>query len=109
MLGGESRLDKGSVKSGYIVFDGSRNCTGSNGVSEIHHQHLWSLDGEQHVLTAHIVADHDGGFGPDNYCAIKQSIAMALEQYPLAHTTIEIELTEEACRDQPVPSQTDQH
>ena len=80
-----------------------------DGVSEIHHQHLWSLDGEQHVLTAHIVADHDGGFGPDNYCAIKQSIAMALEQYPLAHTTIEIELTEEACRDQPVPSQTDQH
>ncbi|HCO60898.1 MAG TPA: cation transporter, partial [Porticoccaceae bacterium] len=53
-----------------------------DGVSEIHHQHLWSLDGEQHVLTAHIVADHDGGFGPDNYCAIKQSIAMALEQYP---------------------------
>ncbi|MAK90184.1 MAG: cation transporter, partial [Oleibacter sp.] len=45
----------------------------------------------------------------DEYCAIKQSIAMALEQYPLAHTTIEIELPEEACRDQPVPSQTDQH
>ncbi|EDY86724.1 cation diffusion facilitator family transporter [gamma proteobacterium HTCC5015] len=80
-----------------------------DGVSDIHHQHLWSLDGEQHVLTAHIVADHEGVFGPDEYCAIKQSIAMALEQYPLAHTTIEIELTEEACRDQPVPSQTDQH
>lgn len=86
-----------------------RTLIGINGISGIHHQHLWSLDGEQHVLTAHIVVDHEGVFGPDEYCAIKQSIAMALEQYPLAHTTIEIELTEEACRDQPVPSQTDQH
>lgn len=80
-----------------------------DGVSDIHHQHLWSLDGEQHVLTAHIVADHDGGFGPDSYCTIKHSIAMALENYPLAHTTIEIELAEEACRDQPMPNQTNQH
>jgi len=82
-----------------------------DGVSEVHHQHLWSLDGEHHVLTAHIVVDHDDGFCPDEYCAIKQSIAVALEQYPLAHTTIEIELKQESCRDQvgvhpsPLPDQ----
>ena len=71
-----------------------------DGVSEIHHQHLWSLDGEHHVLTAHIVVDHDDGFSSDEYRAIKQSIAGVLEQYQLAHTTIEIELKHESCRDQ---------
>lgn len=69
------------------------------GVSEVHHQHLWSLDGEHHVLTAHIVMDHDVGFNSGEYCVIKQSIAKVLEQYPLAHTTIEIELKQESCRD----------
>lgn len=69
------------------------------GVSEVHHQHLWSLDGEHHVLTAHIVMDHDVGFNSGEYSVIKQSIAKVLEQYPLAHTTIEIELKQESCRD----------
>jgi cobalt-zinc-cadmium efflux system protein len=68
-----------------------------DGISEVHHQHLWSLDGEHHVLTAHIVVDE--GFGFDDYCTIKQSIASVLEQYQLAHTTIEIELKQERCRD----------
>jgi cobalt-zinc-cadmium efflux system protein len=26
-------------------------------VSEVHHLHFWSLDGEHHVLTAHLVLD----------------------------------------------------
>lgn len=34
-----------------------------NGINEVHHQHLWSLDGENHVLTAHVVVD--GGFSLD--------------------------------------------
>lgn len=75
-----------------------RTLIGIDGISGIHHQHLWSLDGEQHVLTAHIVVDHEGVFGPDEYCGIKQSIARVLEQYALAHTTIEIELKQESCR-----------
>ena len=73
---------------------------GIDRISEVHHQHLWSLDGEHHVLTAHIVVDHSDGFNPDDHYAIKQSIAQALKQYPLAHTTIEIELQQEFCRDQ---------
>jgi len=80
---------------------------GIDGVSEIHHQHLWSLDGEHHVLTAHVKAilTHD----LERYTQLKAAIRSALETYDLAHTTIEIELAEEACRDQPVSIQTDQH
>lgn len=74
-----------------------RTLLGVDGISEVHHLHLWSLDGEHHVLTAHIVVDD--GFGLDEYCSIKQTVARALKQYRLAHTTIEIELKQELCRD----------
>lgn len=68
-----------------------------DGISDVHHQHLWSLDGEHHVLTAHIVVD--GDFDADKYSAMKNATAEALEQYGLAHTTIEIERSVESCRD----------
>ena len=77
-----------------------RSLLGVDGVSEVHHQHLWSLDGEKHVLTAHIVLDQDEDFSTNQYFTIKQSISKALEQYTLAHTTVEIELKQETCRDQ---------
>ncbi len=70
-----------------------------DGISDVHHLHLWSLDGEHHVLTAHVEV-HEG-FSPDEYCILKQAIAGCLKQYQLAHTTIEIEFSEEFCRDLP--------
>ena len=74
-------------------------------IDGVHHLHLWSLDGEHHVLTAHVkaVLTHDLA----RYTQLKAAIQSALETYDLAHTTIEIELAEEACRDHPVSSQTD--
>ena len=66
-------------------------------VQEVHHLHLWSLDGEHHVLTAHVVVDQ-----PIDITAqlrLKAAIADALADYKLAHTTIEIEFTDEVCRD----------
>jgi cobalt-zinc-cadmium efflux system protein len=68
-----------------------------DGIIEIHHQHLWSLDGEHHVLTAHIVMNEF--FERENFMKIKKTVAEALESFDLAHTTIEIELIEEDCRD----------
>ena len=77
-----------------------RSLLGVDGVSEVHHQHLWSLDGEKHVLTAHVVLDQNKDFCINQYSTIKQTISRALEQYALAHTTVEIELKQESCRDQ---------
>jgi cobalt-zinc-cadmium efflux system protein len=73
-----------------------RALLGVDGISEIHHQHLWSMDGEHHVLTAHVVVNLDDDLNSGEYCAIKQSITRALEPYQLAHTTIEIELKQES-------------
>tara|TARA_R100001230_G_C5634459_1_gene141543 strand:+ start:33 stop:923 length:891 start_codon:yes stop_codon:yes gene_type:complete len=68
------------------------------GVNEVHHLHLWSLDGEHHVLTAHLTLNNDN-VSSENYLAMKQTIAESLSQYELDHTTIELELNQEHCRD----------
>jgi cobalt-zinc-cadmium efflux system protein len=67
------------------------------GVSGSHHLHLWSLDGQHHVLTAHLtlVADLDNA----QQLALKRDIHERLAPLALAHTTIEFELPAEHCRD----------
>lgn len=75
------------------------------GIGDVHHLHLWSLDGEHHVLTAHVVQQEPIEIG--RHRELKADIAAVLEQYPLEHTTIEIELGEERCRDAvPVPARS---
>jgi cobalt-zinc-cadmium efflux system protein len=67
------------------------------GIQAVHHLHLWSLDGEKHVLTAHVVTQ--GETSISDYQTIKDDLKIALAQFNLAHTTIEIELLQEECRD----------
>ena len=66
-------------------------------VTSIHHLHLWSLDGEHHVLTAHLVVND--GMNIPAQIKLKQDIALLLSEYQLAHTTIELEFDGELCRD----------
>jgi cobalt-zinc-cadmium efflux system protein len=66
-------------------------------VEDIHHFHLWSLDGEHHVLSAHFVLAQQIDF--DTQASIKAELAKRLKSFNLAHTTIEFELADETCRD----------
>ncbi|MBR9910290.1 MAG: cation transporter [Gammaproteobacteria bacterium] len=66
-------------------------------VRSVHHLHLWSLDGERHVLTAHLVLQRALTF--EQQMELKMTIADRLSEFDLAHTTIEFEFGEEACRD----------
>ncbi len=75
-------------------------------VQDVHHLHLWSLDGERHVLTAHIVLNDSASL--EQYASIKQDIVEHLAPFHLEHTTIEIELADEHCRDQPNPQTPDE-
>ncbi|QJR79411.1 cation transporter [Alteromonas pelagimontana] len=70
-------------------------------VKSLHHLHIWSLDGEHHVATAHVVARFES---IDEYRHLKQRIAETMDQFGFMHTTIEIELLEEDCRDTRVES-----
>ncbi len=68
-----------------------------DGVGGSHHLHLWSLDGEHHVLTAHLTlaAELDNA----QQLQLKHDIHERLAPFALAHTTIEFELPSEHCRD----------
>ena len=66
-------------------------------IEDIHHFHLWSLDGERHVLTAHLVVNHY--FDQQEYMAIKHEISTRLSPFYLEHTTLEFEFVDEICRD----------
>jgi cobalt-zinc-cadmium efflux system protein len=65
-------------------------------VCSVHHTHLWSLDGEHHVLTAHVVVAENAT--RDDVLQVKQQANALAAQYRLAHTTLEIEYEDEDCR-----------
>lgn len=66
-------------------------------VKDAHHIHFWSLDGERHVLTAHIVVARE--LTAAQRVQLKLRISEALQGFNLAHTTIELEYPDEPCRD----------
>jgi cobalt-zinc-cadmium efflux system protein len=66
-------------------------------VTEVHHIHLWSLDGESHVLTAHLCLD--AWVDAPKQVDIKADISRRLDAFGFMHTTIEFEFPDEACRD----------
>jgi len=66
-------------------------------VNNLHHLHFWSLDGEHHVLTVHLTLS--AMLDAKDLIALKRKISASLQPYKLAHTTIELELPGEYCRD----------
>ncbi len=73
---------------------------GVDDIEAIHHLHLWSLDGERHVLTTHATVSKS--VNEVNYVQLKEALRSALEHFNIEHTTIEIESPEEMCRDEPM-------
>jgi cobalt-zinc-cadmium efflux system protein len=76
----------------------SEQLTALNFVKSIHHLHLWSLDGDQHVLTMHVEITTPPQ--PEVQLQYKQQISAVLAPYQLSHTTVEFEMTGEDCRDE---------
>tara|TARA_R110002072_G_scaffold110922_1_gene238931 strand:+ start:7839 stop:8735 length:897 start_codon:yes stop_codon:yes gene_type:complete len=70
-------------------------------IEETHHVHIWSLDGESHVLTAHLQLDT--ALDSSSQEEIKAEISNALEDFNFLHTTIEFEYPNENCRDASEP------
>jgi len=67
------------------------------GVQSAHHVHLWSLDGEHHVLTAHLVVAADADL--DSVLQIKCESRSQIESLGehIEHMTLEIEYSDDDC------------
>ena len=65
-------------------------------VDSLHHTHIWSLDGEEHVLTTHIIVEENTTRA--EILSIKNAIHHLGESINLEHITVEIEYHHEYCQ-----------
>ncbi len=63
-----------------------------DGVLEVHHIHLWSMDGHNHYATMHAVTD-------SNPHKIKHAIREKLAEHGIGHVTLELEASSEHCHE----------
>lgn len=64
-------------------------------VASLHHLHVWSLEGDNHVFTTHIKLKDISQF--QQLLEVKKQVKNVLKQYRFDHYTIETELDKETC------------
>lgn len=64
-------------------------------VMDVHHTHVWSLDGEENVLTTHIVLAE--GAKSQEIRQVKNSIREIAKEFHCDHTTVELEYLKDDC------------
>lgn len=63
------------------------------GILDVHHIHIWSMDGQTNYATMHIKTNGD----PHE---IKHAVREELEEHGIAHATLELESEDEHCHEQ---------
>lgn len=61
-----------------------------DGINDVHHIHLWSMDGNTNYATMHIVTD-------SNPISIKEAVKNKLKMFNITHSTLELESSDENC------------
>ena len=64
-----------------------------DGVIDVHHIHIWSIDGFHNYATMHIVAN-------ENSHTIKDKIREELKEHGIGHATLEIESSDDHCHEE---------
>lgn len=64
-----------------------------DGVLDVHHIHVWSIDGNQNYATMHVVTNSE-------HTAIKKAVKEELKEHGIVHATLELESENERCEDE---------
>ena len=83
------------VPKGIVIKDIESDLLKINHVHSLHHTHVWSLEGENHVFTTHLKLHEIKDL--NELAEIKEAAKKVLNKYNFEHCTIEIELDEEKC------------
>lgn len=86
LQGSPAGIDQEIIREKLIEIDGIR---------EIHDLHLWTVDGNYHVVTMHVVTD--SGNDMETLAKLKVTIRNKLDLLNINHATIEFETKEEIC------------
>ncbi len=73
-----------------------------DGVEDVHHIHIWSMDGYHNYATMHIVADGEAH-------EIKHKVREELSHHNIGHVTLEIEEPGEHCHEEICQIKNDEH
>ena len=74
------------------VHEIKEHITEIDGVIDVHHIHIWSIDGFHNYATMHIVTNADSH-------EIKKKIRQELSEHGIGHSTLELETESEHCHD----------
>ena len=64
-------------------------------VESVHDVHIWSLDGQYHILSAHIVVPDN--LGKEKTVILKNNVRKVIRQFDIEHETLEIGYMSESC------------
>lgn len=64
-------------------------------IHSLHHMHIWSLEGTDHVFTTHVKLKNINRF--QQLLEVKKQVKAILQEYKFDHYTVETELDEESC------------
>ena len=70
-----------------------RNAMQFEGIESLHHIHCWTIDGDSHVLSAHLVINEN----VDDVPALKAQVRSLLEGENFNHITLETEKPNDGC------------
>ena len=65
------------------------------GVRETHDTHLWTMDGDYHVLTMHVVLEEQKTMS--ELAEMKETLRKHLDVLHIEHATFEFEYPDETC------------
>ena len=88
---GELFLEK--IPAGVNIEEIKEHVLEIDGVADVHHVHIWSLDGYNNYATMHVVTDRE----PRD---VKKEIREELSEHNICHVTLELEKTDEDCHDE---------
>ncbi len=63
-----------------------------DGIEDVHHIHIWSMDGNSNFATMHIVTNEEGH-------RIKEKVREELSEHGISHATLELEAVGEHCHE----------
>jgi len=63
-----------------------------DGVLDVHHIHIWSMDGSNNYATMHIVTE-------GKQYKVKEAVREELREHGIVHATLELELEDECCKE----------
>lgn len=82
-----------TASEGFDADEFERKAVEIDGVKSLHHIHNWSIDGESHVLSAHLVLDA----ADVDVAKIKEQVRDLVDSQDFEHITLETERPGEPC------------